>query len=174
MCWDCNYNDKGDPYKNFTRGGVEVSDFEDEIPYRHPPRKSKKKGNKKYPGCEGNDGKAHVYVWTSETMPTDYLFYRYFGFHRTEWKICVGCGKRNGTRKTEQYEARKEREYNKRYKPVIKRGEPVSRRYRRGGYVPSSKYYQWEQHNEGYVAYRKEYIKKYGFNSKVWGPSGWW
>ena len=172
MCWDCYDNRKGDPYKIFTQGGVEISDFEDEIPYRHPKRKSKKKSRKAVPGCEGNDGKAHIYVWTSETMPTDYLFYRYFGFHRSEWRVCVGCGKRNGTRNSEKYETRKEREYNKRYKPVIERGAPVSRRGRR--YFPSLKYYNWEGDHDGYASYRKEYIKKHGYNSKVWGPSGWW
>lgn len=165
MCWDC-YAEPHDRYKEIKQGGVDPEDFYMEVNYS-PKRKSKKKREKKkYPGCPGNEGKAHIYVWTTEREFQD-LFYRYFGFSKYQSNICVGCGKRNGVKNSDKYEARKQREWDKRYTVTVKRGEPVPRygwRYR-----PSFKYWQWENELPEYREYRREYISRYGYNQYVYG-----
>lgn len=170
MCWDCWGYPKGDPHKIFTQGGVPISDFDDEVKYRHPPRKVKKvKPRRLAPGCIGNDDKAHVYVWTSE-RETVTLFYRYFGYHPREHEVCVGCGRVRKGRPTEKYEKRKIKEWNKRYEFSefnVVRGVPVSRpRWHRG---PSFSHWRWESYDEGFQKYKKDYIEKYGYTSAVWG-----
>lgn len=111
MCWDCENNKGGDPYKNYRRGGVEPEDFEAEVNYRP---KKKEKVPVKHTGCTGNDGKAHVYVWTTEFEPTGYYtpwwterkepsFFKEYGFHEYERFVCVGCGHKKKSRYTEEY-----------------------------------------------------------------------
>jgi hypothetical protein len=97
MCWDCYDHPKGDPYKIFTQGGVPVEDFDDEVRYRHAPRKNKAK-KPKAKGCPANDFKAHVYVWVTETHY--YSRYNGYGFYEdktrpytVDCKTCCGCGK---------------------------------------------------------------------------------
>jgi hypothetical protein len=84
--------------------------------------KYRKTGGKKKPrhvrvGCPGNDGKAHVYVWTSENEETGTYrspwsdriiksFYAKHGYHRMEAKTCVGCGKVAKKRYTEEFQKR--------------------------------------------------------------------
>ena len=75
----------------------------------------KKKARSKRVGCPGNDGKAHVYVWTSEGEYTGWVrnpysgkvsksFYLENGFFQREYKKCAGCGKTAGSRYTEQFQ----------------------------------------------------------------------
>lgn len=112
MCWDCNNNKGGDPYKNYRRGGVDPEDFEKEVNYR--PKKKTPKPKKKHFGCPKNDGKAHVYVWTTEFEETGMYspwwmtervpsFYKEHGFHQYERLICVGCGQQKKMRYTEEF-----------------------------------------------------------------------
>ena len=51
------------------------------------PKPSRKVRPKKKPGCSGNDGKSHVYVWV------DYDPF-WTTLNEYEVKICCGCGKR--------------------------------------------------------------------------------
>lgn len=82
-----------------------------------PRRKAsgKKKARSKRAGCPGNEGKAHVYVWTSEGEYTGMVrnpytgkvyesFYKKNGYFQYERKTCVGCGKVAKTRNTEQFQ----------------------------------------------------------------------
>jgi hypothetical protein len=166
MCWDCNNNDKGDPYKNFRRGGVEVSDF-DEVPYRHPPRKKKKKKEKTRPGCPGNDFGPHVYVWTTERAEPDF-FSDYYGFSRVQRNCCVGCDKTNGRKASDEYEKIKARKYKALYgngenQP---RGKPVSRWTR--DRLPTYRWWAWERHDDDYMAAYKEYAQRQGFPEYLW------
>lgn len=179
MCWDCWGNKGGDPYKIFTQGGVDVEDFEEE--FRHTPSRKYKKKNKRKkakPGCVGNDGKAHVYVWTTERNVED-LFFRFYGFHKYEKKVCIGCGRRDGTQLTERYIKIKDRRYNKLTKGGefnVKRGEPVPRGWRyRPNRFPSYGLYSWETYDEDYKSYRAAYIKEHGYNERVHGNRyAWW
>lgn len=133
-CWD-GYNFPN--HSDFIRGGVEASDFDDEVRYRRPNsgrrygRSPKRRRDTR--GCPANEGKGHVYVWTSEREVTD-IFFKHFGFHKKESKVCAGCGVVSKTRETEEYMKRKERAWRKRTGGEfnIRRGEPVSR-YRRWG-----------------------------------------
>lgn len=167
MCWDCYNNDKGDPHKMFTQGGVPIEDFDEE--FRHIKVKAKKPRKKTRAGCPETEFKSHLYVWTSEYEDKLTLFYRYFGFHKYEREFCVGCGKKRGSRHSEKYEARKRREYDKRYGGSefnVKRGEPVPK-YRRNR-IPSYRWWSWEMHHEGFMAYRREYINQRGYTEYSW------
>lgn len=93
MCYDC----WGSTHKDFVRGGVDVSDFEDTVTHPKPaPKRARTRG------CPGNDHGAHVYVWTTEHCNCG--FSKRHGFHVFETYACAGCGKRMKTRKTEQYQ----------------------------------------------------------------------
>ena len=181
MCWDCYDHPKGDPYKIFRQGGVPVEDFDDEIPFRHSPRRVKKKGAraKENRGCPGNNNGEHVYVWTTEFNVED-LFFRFYGFHKYERERCCGCNsRRRGTRLTEEYVKIKERRYRKLTAGGefnVKRGEPVPMRYRGGiKRLPSYWAYAWENFDEDYQKFRKDYIKMYGRNDYVYGNRyDWW
>lgn len=168
MCKSCwGYENGGDPFKNFRRGGVEPDDFEKEVDYRPRTRKTKKKNPSPKPGCPGNDGAEHIYVWTTEREVRDF-FFDYYGYHRYESHICVGCGK-NGHRRrhTEKYEKRKHREWTKRYGGEfdVKRGEPLSR----WGRGPNYRWWSWENYDPEYTAKRREYIARHGYTSYIYG-----
>lgn len=182
MCWDCWANRKGDPYKIFRRGGVPVEDFDEEIRYRHAPNKKKKSKSprsKDNRGCQMNDGGPHIYVWTTERNIED-LFFRFYGFHKWEKEYCCGCGIRRGTQLTERYLKVKERKYKKLTNGAefnVNRGEPVATRRwsSRYQYLPGYSFFQWEDRDEEYKAYRSEYIKKNGYNEYVDGNRySWW
>jgi hypothetical protein len=94
------WSDEPDTHADFIHGGVDIDDFDDVIRHR---KKAKKVRPKKKPGCPGNEGKAHIYVWTTEFNFED-CFFKFFGFHKYEKKFCAGCNKKAyATRKTEQY-----------------------------------------------------------------------
>lgn len=103
MCYDCwGYSD--DLRRDFRAGKVEIYDFKEEVNYQKRLRKRDRKPRKRYPGCPGNNGGSHVYVYTTEGNYDD-LFYRYFGFHKIERSMCCGCRKPKGkTRVTAKYE----------------------------------------------------------------------
>lgn len=91
-------------YKDARRGACEDAFWDEDelVDYRRSPASRKKR--KRAPGCEGNDGGPHIYVWTSEREWED-AFFRYFGFHKYEYKRCAGCWKRGSfkSRLTERY-----------------------------------------------------------------------
>lgn len=82
-CYDCTGNDRKYVYPD-------VNDWED-------PRWVKNRGKKKKrkrEGCPGNEGKAHIYVWNTETY--DYLnFYGKCSSYTVTRYTCCGCGKIN-------------------------------------------------------------------------------
>jgi hypothetical protein len=43
------------------------------------------------PGCPGNDGKSHVYIWV---VDPDSFWYHYYPDRKYETCVCCGCGKR--------------------------------------------------------------------------------
>lgn len=181
MCWDCGDNPKGDPYKIFRQGGVPVEDFEEEIRYRHAPNKKKKAKSPRAQanrGCQMNDGKEHIYVWTTERNIED-LFFRFYKFHKWESEYCCGCGMRRGSRLTERYLKVKDRKFKKLTNGAefnVKRGEPVPMRWRfRRSVIPSYSHFSWEDRDEDYMTYRAEYIKQNGYNDYVHGNRyTWW
>lgn len=79
---------------SYSARGIIVRDFRhthdgghEEAPHR------KKKGKKRPPkksGCPGNDGRAHIYVWTTETAYDDW-WTRHWGLGRYEYYVCCGC-----------------------------------------------------------------------------------
>jgi len=90
--WDTNEVTK----KDFNRGAVEVSDFDDE--FRHVKVSGKKEPRKKK-GCPDNDNKAHVYVWVTEKRYR-YKWDRERGYlvedrsrppYEVKRKTCCGC-----------------------------------------------------------------------------------
>lgn len=97
-----------DTHADFTRGGVNPEDFEEQ-PTRHK-KASKKRRPKR--GCPGNDFKEHVYIWEPlrfrYTWDDEALddFYEIHGFYRREVLICCGCGRRQKTRYTEEMKKR--------------------------------------------------------------------
>lgn len=164
MCKACKM-DPSDMARYRTRqGALDVEDFEKEVNYR-PSAKAKKTKGKTRPGCPGNEYGPHVYVWTSE-REMDSLFYRYFGWHKYQSHICAGCGKKDRSKYSDKYEARKKKEWDKRYAVSVKRGEPVGRGRGRGPYY---RYWEWESYHEGFRAYRKDYLTQKGFTNLVYG-----
>lgn len=167
MCWDCYANKGGDPYKNFRQGKVEVSDFDDEIPYKKPHSGTQWNWNKKKPrkktrpGCPENNFGPHLFVWTTELESEKTIFFRYFGFHKYHREVCCGCGKMRGSAESEHYMKRKDRAWEK-YNDLPK-GEPVPRyRYRGGPRWVRYSYFTWEDDDEGYKAFRKAEVEKRG------------
>lgn len=170
MCWDCYGTPGGDPYKNFRRGKVEVSDFDDEFRYVKPNggrawNWNKKKTRKKTrPGCVENNFGPHEFVWTTELESEKTLFFKFFGFHKYHREVCCGCGKTRGTELSERYIKRKDRAWEK--FTDLPKGEPVSRwvyngRPRRVHY----KWFTWENENEEFMSYKKEIVNKRGILS---------
>lgn len=161
-CWCCSYDQNS--HKDYIRGGVDASDFEDEVRYRHPKRRAKKsraRSQTRTPCPHTEDGK-HVYVWTayeSVWNNKDKIFYRYFGFYREEIQVCCGCGVTKGWhRPTERYMKVKDRKWRKLTGGEfdVKRGEPVSRRW-----GTSYRYFTWESQDEGYRQAIKDYELSY-------------
>jgi len=165
MCRGCKMDPSEVAKMQLRQGAVPVEDFDDEVPYRHAPRK--KKRAKTRPGCPGNDYKAHVYVWTTENEYRDF-FYDYFGFPRNQTNTCVGCGKTNGSKPSDEYMKRKEREWAKLATP--EKGVPVSRwRYRSNRHLVSFRWWSWEYQDEDYRKARKEYIDLHGWPKYMYG-----
>jgi hypothetical protein len=111
-------------YKNNRRGGAEDAFWDEDelVDYQKAGTKKKRSKKPKKVGCPGNEGKGHVYVWTTEFEPTGWQFswagnkkYPSFhaknGYHRMERKVCAGCNKGGGYRYTDMY-----------YKAVLKHG----------------------------------------------------
>ena len=155
MCSCCYSDPSWDEIHYRRQGAVDVEDFEDEIPYRHPPRKRKKskpRSQTRRPCPESEDGK-HVYVWVpyiSDYTPRDRVFLDYFGYARREVQTCCGCLAQKGYgRETDRYTQAKEHKWRKRTggEFAVKRGEPISR-YRRWGTGYSN--FKWEDYHEGY------------------------
>ena len=109
------WDGEDDPHADFLHGGVDLSDFEDEV--RHRKKRGKTAYKKKKRGCPGNDFGPHIYVWTTEYFRRDGSFdewtFQYEkdfwdrnGFNRREYKTCVGCLQRVKSRYTEQFAKR--------------------------------------------------------------------
>lgn len=136
MCSSCKMDPAWEKVYRLRQGEIPLSDFDEEPRYRKPGKGYGYGRNRKRPrtqrGCPANDNKSHVWVWTTEREPTD-LFFKHFGFHKKESKVCCGCGKVDKTRETETYLRRKERVYRKMNGSEfdVPRGEPVSRFGRR-------------------------------------------
>lgn len=142
MCYECyGYGEK----PSVRRQMVEVEDFYEEVNYQ--PKKKDKRGVKRYPGCPENNRGPHVYAWTTEFNGPS-LFFDYFGFHKRERKVCVGCLHEDARRFTEEYNNRNEREFAKR----------PPRRYSK------LRWFRFEDHDEGYRAKRKAYLQRYGWD----------
>jgi hypothetical protein len=86
-------------YKDARHGAMEDA-FWDEDEVVDFPKAGKTKKPKKKRGCPGNDYKAHVYVWVTETRYfSKYNYER--GYHVVDFsrpytvdsKTCCGCGK---------------------------------------------------------------------------------
>lgn len=173
-CWDYNETDH---HKDFIRGGVRAEDFDDIPRYRHPKRRTKKKSAraKKNHGCTGNDNGPHVYVWTTETQVED-LFFRFYGYHKFEKEVCVGCRNYRRKQTTARYEKIRARVYKKMYGGPfdVKRGSPVPK-YQWRNRKPSYDYFSWEVYDEKFIEYRRQYIEKYGENIYTMGNKyDWW
>lgn len=136
-CWDWN---EGVHHKDWVRGYEEPEDFEKEVNYK--PKKKDKAGPKKKPGCPGNEGKSHVYVYTTEYNIED-LFFLYFGFHKTEKRICAGCGKSG-------YKTRVTERYRKKFKSTNRWGGAESR-------------------HEGYREFRRRWLVQRGYTNEWYG-----
>lgn len=81
-----------DNYKDLRRGAADDAFWDEDelVDYR---RIGKKKKRNRVPGCPGNDGKSHVYVWVN------YDPWWHSG-NIYEIRVCCGCEKRgNGFRK---------------------------------------------------------------------------
>lgn len=168
MCSSCKMDPSEMKVFYARQGAVEIEDFDDEVRFRPPGkgysynRRTKKARPPK--GCPANNGKAHVWVWTSEYEETD-IFYKHFGFHKKETKVCCGCLLKTKVRETERYMKRKERAWFKKNGAefTVKRGEPVSRygRYRGERFWS----FMWEMDDpayaEKYNAWREEQRRIY-------------
>lgn len=164
MCKSCKMDPAWEKVYRTRQGEIPISDFDDEVRYRKPGKGSGYGRNRKRPsnkrGCPANNNKGHVWVWTTEYEPTD-IFYKHFGFHKKESKVCCGCSKVDKTRESEEYMRRKERAWRKRTggEFEIKRGEPISRwgRYRYGRSFWS---FRWEDYDEDYRVKYEEWYEK--------------
>jgi len=163
-CWD---DTETDHHKDFIRGGVPIDDFEKEVNYqKNIKKKNKKTREKSRPGCPGNEYKAHVYVWTTEYESNDF-FSDYYGFPRTQHRICAGCGKSNGSKPSDEYMKIKERKWAK--LAIPEKGIPVSRwRYRSRHSLVTFKYWSWEYDDEDYRKARREFIDLHGWPSYLY------
>lgn len=158
MCKSCDGWGEYLTKKDFNRGKVEVSDFDEETRYRHAKRRKKKEKVKTRPGCIGNDYGPHVFVWTQELERKNTLFYKFYGFHKYHREVCAGCSKTRKVEHSERYTKRNERAWNRLSTPP--KGEPVSR-WARGKIRPS--YFSFEQYDDEFVAYKREFIAKHGY-----------
>ena len=154
MCSSCKMDPAWERVFRQRQGAVDISDFDEEVKYRKPGRgygySRNRKRRKTKNGCPANEGKSHVWVWTSEHEVTD-IFFKHFGFHKKESKVCCGCYKIDKTRESEEYMRRKERALRKLTGGEfdVKRGEPVQR-YRWRGMTFWS--FRWEDEDPIYRA----------------------
>lgn len=174
MCKGCYSDPTWDEIYYRRQGAVDVDDFYKEVNYqtRMKGRGWSRGGSHKQkfrnrPGCPGNDFKAHVYVWTTEKEESTF-FSDYYGFHKRQSRICVGCGKRNGSQLSDEYMKRKLREWDK--LDSLKKGEPVPYYRRSNAKYPrySFKWWNWESMDEDFRRAKKEYIDRYGMPSYLY------
>lgn len=145
--WGDKY-DGPDTYKDCRRGaGPDAFWDETELVEYPKAKRGKDKVRKRYPGCPGNNNKSHVFVWTTQYEDTRNLFYRYFGFHKHERKVCAGCAHRDARRTTERYDKKKMGLWPNRKNKAYS----------------SYRWWCWESYDEGYAAFRKEHVSRYGF-----------
>lgn len=80
---------------------------EDDLPAPHK-KAGKKASVKKHPGCPGNEGKAHIYVWVKSLTQRYHYWHDADGWHSKPMKgeyltshrhVCLGCGKLNPKRR---------------------------------------------------------------------------
>lgn len=158
-CWD---DEPGEHHKDFIRGGVKIEDFDDEPMRERTAGKSRRKARvRKTPsGCPGNDFKAHVYIWTTEQNEED-SFFKFYGYHRFEKKVCCGCEKKTyGRRSTPRYDRWKKREWERRFGGEfnVPRGEPVVK-YRRGS---SYNYFAPERDDPKFMEFHRQRMQRLG------------
>lgn len=153
MCKACYSTPQWNEIHYKRQGAVDPDDFYKEVNYR--PKAKAKKAKKRYPGCPGNDKGPHVYMWTTEKNRED-LFFDYYGFHKHEKKVCVGCGHVDKSRTTAEYDERNSKEKDK--------------AYRKGRHVWN--FWGFENYDEEYRAVRAAYIKRRGWDEYAYG--GWW
>ena len=165
MCSGCYSDPAWDEIHYRRQGAVDVEDFYKEVNYTLK-KKSKKERVKTRPGCPGNEYKSHVYVWTTENEYRDF-FYDYFGFPKYQHKTCVGCGKTNGSKHSDQYMKVKERKWAK--LAVPEKGVPISRWYRRNNSYSRFNWWAWENEDEEYRKARKDYIDRHGWPKYMYG-----
>lgn len=167
MCKACKMDPSTEAIFRKRQGAVEVEDFDDEVRYRKPNRKTKSsrpRSATRAPCPVSEDGK-HVWVWVGYDSPysdSDKIFYEHFGFYRREIKTCCGCMVTSGFgRDSERYMKIKERKWRKvtgggEY--AVKRGAPVSRWGRRWG--GSFYSFSWESYDEDYMEKVRAYEVK--------------
>lgn len=168
MCKRCRMDERDVAIRNLRQGGYDVADFADE--FRHVPKK-KSPSKKTRSGCPGNEYRAHVYIWTSETEEGKDFFFKHFGFHRYERKVCIGCRKVAGSRNSAKYEEVKRRKWRKMYGDLefeVKRGEPVPRRRR---YTIDYSYWAWERYDDAYVEAKRKHAQALGLSAYWWYAS---
>lgn len=165
MCKACTYWKKEwAKVQDVRDGAIEPDDFEKEVNYQKRLKK-KNKRTRSYPGCPGNDGNAHVYIWTTETE-TPSFFEDYYGFPRRQRRVCAGCGKYSSSKLSDEYMAAKIRRWNK--LPDVEKGVPIPWRYNRRGMIRFA-YWSWENDDADYMAARSDYIDQHGWSDYVWG-----
>jgi hypothetical protein len=142
--------DYPDTHADFKHGGVDIDDFDAEVNYQKRIAKKNKKAKKRYPGCPENNNGPHVYVWTTE-FRGERLFKDYFGFHKYEEKRCAGCGHKDSSRLTEEYNARNSKEFTK-----YKRKNP-NRRYLR------LRWWRFETYDEGFKNKERSAWQRWGY-----------
>lgn len=76
-------------YKDAYHGAIEDALWDEDELVDHQPASKKKKRSKR-PGCPGNEGNAHVYVWVP--YPASEVWWRTDAQY--EIKVCCGCEKR--------------------------------------------------------------------------------
>lgn len=139
---DCDWCNPG-PYRDFKDGAVDEEYGEVEVNYT--PRRKNKKVHKKKPGCPANEGKSHIYIYTTEFNMED-VFFKYYGFHKWEHSVCCGCGKKaRKSRKTERYE--------KKF----------------GNKMRQHRWTDAEYEDEGYAEFRKKWVVQRGCTPELYG-----
>lgn len=78
-------------YKDLRQGAADDGFWDDENELVDYQSKKKKKDRPRVPGCPGNDGGSHVYVWINYEYD-----YPWFIRSKTQYeiKVCCGCMKR--------------------------------------------------------------------------------
>lgn len=166
MCKACKMDPREVARLYERQGAVDVDDFDKEVNYQtrmkgrgYSRGGSHKQKAKTRPGCPGNDYKAHVYVWTTESEEDDF-FSDYYGFHKRQHRICAGCNKFNGSKLSDEYMKVKERKWQKIATP--EKGVPVPRWRWRNGRI-TFRYWNWESYDKDYMAAKRAYIQRNGW-----------